>query len=150
MQGYSGATINVPAICEMIDVLKEKMGMEDETANNMASAMYNFGINTGEAFGPVFGGYVAGISSFNTSCVATSGILLVYSLMFGGYHYRSMREYLDNPIKEEELEEADRYPVSIYISRKTSRSSSINKEYVGRYRSMSYISNLSKNLVPKK
>jgi hypothetical protein len=150
LQGIPGATINVPAICEMIDTLKEKMNIDDETSNNMASALFNLAVNLGEAIGPVYGGYIAGVRSFETSCITTSFILFLYCIIFGGYHYKGIKEYLENPPQEGEILENQNYPVSLYISRKTSRASSITKEYVGRYRSMSYTSNLSKSLVTKK
>jgi hypothetical protein len=134
----------------MIDILKEKMNVDEETSNNMASAMFNFGINLGEAIGPTFGGYVTGVRSFEASCVAICFIVLLYSLMFASYHYKSIREYLDTPFEDGEVVDFERYPISVFVSRKHSRASSINKEYLGRYRSLSYVSNLSKNLVPKK
>jgi hypothetical protein len=150
LQGIPGATINVPAICEMIDTLRDKMGFDEEVSNNMASAMFNFAVNLGEAIGPTYGGYVAGVRSFETSCITTSFLLLLYGVIFTGYHYKSIKEYLDTPIEEGEIVENEKYPVSVLVSRRHSRASSINKEYVGRYRSMSYTSNLSRGLVSKK
>jgi hypothetical protein len=133
----------------MIDTLKDKMGIDEENANNMSSAIYNFGINLGESVGPIIGGYITNVRSFEASCIVVGFISLTYLLLFLGYHHKNIKEYLEKPPEEIDTHEHVILK-SALISKMGSRASSINKEYVGRYRSYSYVSNMSKHHTPKK
>ena len=92
--GIPGATINVPAICDMIETLKTKKNYDEETANNMASAIYKLGLNFGEVIGPIIGGYITNKRNFSTSCVYVSMINFMYCVIFGAYNYKRIVEYV--------------------------------------------------------
>jgi len=80
--GVPGAFINSPAICDLIVVLKRKTLHEDAHINDMASAIYNLGLNFGEAIGPIFGGYLTENYSFPKSAECTSTIAICYTIFF--------------------------------------------------------------------
>lgn len=93
--GIPGALINSPAICDMIIILKNKTSYDDAQVNDMASAIYNLGLNFGEAIGPTFGGYITENMNFATSAVYISLIALAYAVFFFLYNFNSIRTKID-------------------------------------------------------
>ena len=83
MIGASGAAINVPCLMEMGRILKKDDPSIDEfLANDISSAMYNFGVNIGDFSGPIFGGFISERYGFKYSCIAMSLIALVFGLFY--------------------------------------------------------------------
>jgi hypothetical protein len=147
--GVPGAAINVPAICDMIETLKTKKNYDEDNANNMASAIFNFGVNFGEAIGPTLGGYITNKRDFGTSCVYVSILNLMYCILLGGYNYKSIIEYVVSNDKEITPGDYRNMSKDFLQSGKSSRSQSISKEYVGRVRSYSRGNSASKELIRK-
>jgi hypothetical protein len=147
--GIPCAFINVPAICDMIDTLKSKKGYDEESANNLASALYNLAINLGESIGPTLGGYISNKRDFVTSCIYVSFLNLTYSILFCGYNFKSIIEYV--LYNDKEIIPVDIVDLGgdFIQSTKTSRSQSIAKRYLGRGRSYSRGSSMSRGLIKK-
>jgi len=102
--GIPAATINVPAICDLIETLKNgKLKLDDNSANDMASAIYNLGLNFGESLGPTFGGYVAKKSDFQTSCIYVSLINLSYCIFFFMINYGLIQRQLEDAKKASQM-----------------------------------------------
>jgi hypothetical protein len=122
------------------------MNLDDVVANDMASAIYNLGLNFGETIGPTFGGFLTEKYDFQTSCVYTSLMTLAYCIFFAFINYENILKQLEegkkyineNAIKpllnvrKSLTDDTDDYN---YI-----KPDKINSErkYVGRYRSYSY------------
>lgn len=156
MLGVSGAAINVPAICDLIETLKaSSMRMDHNQANDMASAIYNLGLNFGEAIGPAFGGYVTEKRDFQTSCVYTSLIVLAYCIFFTMINYQIIMKQLEDgklPLREgnevETPEPGLRKMLTDdsedYQSIKGKVNIDLDRSYVSRYRAYSYSNRSSK------
>jgi MFS family permease len=144
--GIPGACINIPAICDLIDTLKKKnKNLDDNVANDMGSAIYNLGINFGEAAGPFLGGYITEKSSFKSSAIFTSFMALFYGVFFTYVNRHMLMK------KFQGGEESERKSITrrltddggdYYKAGKTENNMPI--EYVGRYRSYSYSRRSSK------
>jgi hypothetical protein len=117
----------------------------------MASAIYNLGLNFGEAIGPVFGGYITEKYDFKTSCIATGFIALAYSIFFFAINYQKILLQLEegkNPHflnqKDSSLATKINTTDSDYQGIIRHGGEKIQKEYVGRYRAYSYSNRSSK------
>ena len=129
----------------MIETLKSRHNYDEENSNNMSSAIYNLGLNLGEAVGPTLGGYITNKRDFSSSCVFTSLLNLLYCIIFLVYNLQVIKSYTDN--QNERLIEKEN---DFYVPNKIgSRSPSITKEYLGRYRSYSHSSSISKGFLTK-
>lgn len=80
--GFGGACITIPAIVDLMDTMKTSLKIEEDTANDLSSAVYNLGINLGEAIGPAFGGTISNLYDFNHACGYTSLISLIFVTIF--------------------------------------------------------------------
>lgn len=101
--GASGATINVPCLMELGRILKKNDStLDDYSANDISSAMYNFGVNIGDFVGPVFGGAVSEKYGFKYSCLYMSLISLFYTVLFGLFYFKQIYSDLTTDIKPQE------------------------------------------------
>ena len=101
--GASGATINVPCLMELGRILKKNDStLDDYSANDISSAMYNFGVNIGDFLGPVFGGAVSEKYGFKYSCLYMSLISLFYTVLFGLFYFKQIYSDLTTDIKPQE------------------------------------------------
>ncbi len=129
----------------MIETLKTKHNYDDENSNNMSSAIFNLGVNLGEAVGPTLGGYITNKRDFAASCVFTSLLNLLYCILFLVYNYQIIISYVANENRKSNERENDFY----ITSKINSRSQSVTKEYLGRYRSYSHSSSINKGFLTK-
>ena len=142
--GVPDAIINVPAICDLIETFKKdkRFNLDDNAANDMASAIYNLALNFGEAIGPIFGGFVTEKSNFQRSCVYTSIIDFSYCLFFFFINYNFIKSHFKKEPQGVLLEGETRAPSikqmlsddGSYNEDKASRVSSVRK-FVPRHRS---------------
>ena len=132
----------------MIETLKTKKGHDEESANNLASALYNLGVNLGEAIGPTIGGYITNKRDFATSCIYVSILNNIYSILFFVFNYRNVIDYVFYNDKEVLTGDIVDLNVDFIRSGKTSRSQSISKRYLGRGRS-SRGSSMSRGVIRK-
>lgn len=151
--GIPAALINVSSICDLIEFFKtSKLKMDDATANDISSAIYNLGLNFGEAVGPIFGGYVTEKIDFETSCVYTSLLNLFYCVFFFMINYQIIQNHFHGKF-EPLLDESTGSPRKLLtdddtdyqvIKPKDRNYIDKDRQYVGRYRSYSYNSRGSK------
>ena len=86
--GASGAPINVPVIMLLGHFIKIiDNNIDDFTANDIASALYNLGLNIGDFSGPIFGGFISDTFGFQYSCIFTSFLNLILFIFYFGMYY---------------------------------------------------------------
>lgn len=89
--GLSGAAINVPCLMQLNQyVLQRNPDTDENSVNDISSAIYNFGVNLGDFFGPVAGGVVSEKYGFKYSCLFMGLVGLAYSVVYGVYYYRDV------------------------------------------------------------
>jgi MFS family permease len=149
--GIPSALVNVSAICDLIDLLKtNRLKLDENSANDMAAAIYNLGLNFGEAVGPIFGGYVTEKINFETSCAYTSVLNLIYGIFFLSMNYEVIKTQLHDNKAEAMIEGSTgslrKTLTDDYKDYQVSKGPVIDKDrpYAGRYRSYSYSSRGSK------
>lgn len=148
--GIPNALINVTGICDLIDMLKSsKFNYDENTANDMASAIYNLGLNFGEAIGPAFGGFVTEKFDFQTSCIYTSLLNLIYCVFFFVINYNKIPAQLEEGkmfTSQQEESGMNKGLTSDEDEYKTMKAKKIDldRTYVGRYRAYSYSNRSSK------
>ena len=81
--GFGGVFITVPGIVDLMTILKDKMHLDEQNANDIASAMYNFAAALGEAFGPMVGGFITEKQGFERACYVTSLVNFIFCVTFG-------------------------------------------------------------------
>jgi hypothetical protein len=96
--GIPAAFINVLAICNMIDTLKTKFNVDEHSAHDMSSALFNLSLMFGECIGPAFGGYITEYSSFSASCVGAGFINLIYVFIFVYINYVAFMKEINEKI----------------------------------------------------
>lgn len=107
--GASGAAINVPCLMEMGRILKENdSSIDDFLANDISSAMYNFGVNIGDFTGPIFGGMISEKYGFKYSCIGMSLIALVFGVLYVIVYGKKMVNDMMKGDKKESNEFKDR------------------------------------------
>lgn len=152
--GIPEALISVSAICDLNQFFKTcKMKLDDATANDISSAIYNFALNFGEALGPTFGGYVTENYDFETSCVYTSLLNLIYCVIFFMINYKIIGNHLKGIVEPDGTTVAP-YKLLIddgtdYQVEKLKEREYVDykKHYSGRYMSYSYSSIESKRKI---
>lgn len=141
--GIPGALISLSAICEIINILKtNKMKLDENSANDMASAIYNLSLNLGEALGPTFGGFITEKTNFETSCGYTSIFNLAYLIFFCyiSNDVKIQNEEFSSNIKNR-LTGDDEY----LLDQGRSKNNLLNeRSAIGRFRSYSYSNRSSK------
>ncbi len=91
--GVTGAFITIPAIVDFMDTLKEKFKIEENAANDMSSALFNFGIYVGETIGPILGGSITNFKGFESTCYHISLINLSYVLIYYVLNRDNVKRY---------------------------------------------------------
>ena len=81
--GFGGAFISIPAVIDAIEILKNEVGLNENSAQDYASATYNLGYFLGETVGPLFGGNLTQRFGFvracNINCAANYFYAIVYT-----------------------------------------------------------------------
>ena len=128
--GSSGAFTCVAVIIQYGKIAKnvDKL-IDDSTANDIASAVFNLGINFGDFLGPVYGGFVSTHFGFKYSNIYMSVIALINSI----YYYLYYRELINDIIRDimtnglfkirysdEDKEKSERLDIKASRSRKSS------------------------------
>ncbi len=128
--GASGAFTCVAVIIQYGKIAKNIDNMLDEfSANDISSAVFNLGINFGDFLGPVYGGFVSTKFGFKYSNIYMSIIAFIDCI----YYYIYYRQYLNDIIKDiftnglckiryspEDEEKSERLDIKASRSRKTS------------------------------
>lgn len=149
--GCPSAFINVSSICDLIDLLKNSnLNLDENSANDMASAIYNLGLNFGEAIGPAFGGYITEKFNFQTSCIYTSLFNLSFGIFFFVINYKTILTQLEEGKKALQGEKGD-LNKGLTLEQdeyKSIRGGKIDSErtFIGRYRAYSYSNRSSRKV----
>ena len=81
--GGGGAPIFVPGLVSLTKSIKKIAPDLDElSANDVASAIYNLTIAIGNFIGPIIGGYLSTRFGFNHSCLIISSFIFFYSIIY--------------------------------------------------------------------
>lgn len=93
--GSSGAFTCVAVIIQYGKIAKKiKPSLDDSTSNDIASAVFNLGINVGDFIGPVYGGIVSSNFGFKYSNIYMSVIAFISSIYFYLYYRQGMNEVI--------------------------------------------------------
>lgn len=102
--GFGGVLITIPGIVELIQILRTKMGLDEQDSNDNGSALFNFATCLGEAFGPLIGGYITEQYDFQTSCYTISLVNFAICALFTVLSFKHIaKEWRMKGIQEEEL-----------------------------------------------
>ena len=116
----TGACITIPGIVDLMDIMKNKLHVDENSANDMASGMYNLAVNLGEAIGPILGGYFTNKNGFESACYSISTINLVFARCFFFYNWPYLKEEykkINQPLLY--ATEGDEYEVSRHVRRRS-------------------------------
>ena len=106
LTGASGVPIGVLCIMLLSDFIKKVNPNIDEfTAYDISSAMFNFFFNIGDFLSPILGGIISTRYGFYYSCLYISMIIFAYSILFYEYFNKEIVEGIKNNKKFRELEE---------------------------------------------
>lgn len=136
--GSSGAFTCVAVIIQYGKIAKSiDHSLDDSTSNDIASAVFNLGINFGDFLGPVYGGFVSTNFGFKYSNIYMSVIAFIDAI----YYYFYYRQYMNDVIKDifvnglskirysaEEEKKSERLDIKASRSRKSSISKKSEEE----------------------
>ena len=80
--GFGGAFISIPAVIDAIEILKNEVGLNENSAQDYASATYNLGYFLGETIGPLFGGDLTQKFGFVHACNINCGANYFYTIVY--------------------------------------------------------------------
>ena len=132
--GSSGAFTCVAVIIQYGKIAKKiNPLMDDSTSNDIASAVFNLGINVGDFIGPVYGGFVSTNFGFKYSNIYMSLIAFISCIYFYLYYRQSMNEvikdiFINGFSKLRYSLEEEKKSERIDIKASRSRKSSISKK----------------------
>ena len=131
--GSSGAFTCVAVIIQYGNIAKSIDNLiEDSVANDIASAVFNLGINCGDFIGPIYGGFISSNYGFKYSNIYMSLIALIDCIYYYIYYMRYMNEIIKDIFingfskiryTPEEKEKSEKLDIKASRSRKSSISS---------------------------
>ena len=110
IKGLGQAPIFVPTLVAMTKKIKDIDNNVDElTANDISSAMYNLCVDVGDFIGPIIGGFLSNRFGFNFCNFVVALVIGIYSFIFAKHFYKNILENLNkNDIDNlKELEEVN-------------------------------------------
>ena len=106
--GGGGAPIFVPGLVSLTKSIKEiDPDLDELSANDVASAIYNLTIAIGNFFGPMAGGYLSTRFGFKQSCLIISTLIFFYCIIYLIYFRDKIctkRNFIITDSKSEEVE----------------------------------------------
>lgn len=95
--GMSEALGTIPSVENFVNILRgETLNIEEETANDLSSALYNFGVNLGDASGPLIGGFITEKKGFETACFYMSVANFSWFFVFIISSLKTIKEEIKN------------------------------------------------------
>jgi hypothetical protein len=76
-----------------MDLLKHKFNIKENAANDMASALFNYGIYVGESIGPILGGSISNFRGFESACYYMSFMNIFYVFLYYLINRESITDY---------------------------------------------------------
>ena len=93
IKGLGQAPVFVPALVAITKKIRDIDNNIDElTANDISSAMYNLFINIGDFIGPVIGGFLSNRFGFNFCNFVIALVMLIYTFIYGKHFYENILE----------------------------------------------------------
>ena len=104
--GASGVPIGVLSLMLLSDFIRiANPNIDEFSAYDISSAMYNFSFNIGDFLSPILGGFISTRFGFYYSCLFMAIMIFIYSILFYKYFYKEILEGIKNDKKYLELEE---------------------------------------------
>ena len=104
--GASGVPIGVLCLMLLSDFIRiANPNIDEFSAYDISSAMYNFSFNIGDFLSPILGGFISTRFGFYYSCLFMAIMIFLYSILFYKYFYKEILEGIKNDKKYLELEE---------------------------------------------
>ena len=136
--GSSGAFTCVAVIIQYGKIAKNiEPQLVDSTSNDIASAVFNLGINVGDFIGPVYGGFVSTKFGFKYSNIYMSVIAFINCIYFYFYYRERMNEVIKDIFvngfskirySTEDAKKSERIDIKASRSRKSSISKKSDEE----------------------
>ena len=93
--GAGGPLILILSLIELSKTVKKiSTDYDQNTINDIASAMNNFFASNGDLLGPIVGGFLSSNFGFKVCCIILFSIFLIFSLIF--FHYYDKNNNDDN------------------------------------------------------
>jgi predicted MFS family arabinose efflux permease len=106
--GGGGAPIFVPGLVSLTKSIKEITPDLDElSANDVASAIYNLTVAIGNFIGPIIGGYLSTRFGFKQSCLFISTFIFFYSIIYLMYFRDKICRKKNSIITDSKSEEVE-------------------------------------------
>ena len=93
--GFSGAFTCIVVMIQYANIAKTiDISLDDSSANDIASAVFNLGINCGDFIGPIFGGFISTNFGFKYSNVFMSLIAFIIFIYYFLYYKENINEVI--------------------------------------------------------
>jgi len=104
--GGGGATIFVPGLASLTKSIKEiEPDLDELSANNVASAIFNLTIAISDFLAPMIGGYLSTCFGFKHNCLIISTFLFFYSIIYFIYFREKICRKRNSIITDSKSEE---------------------------------------------
>jgi MFS family permease len=88
--GIAGALVSIPAVIDIIETMKHELHIEEHTAQDYSSAIFNLGYFIGETIGPLLGGTFTDKYGFENACNINSAFNYMFGFSFGMVVYQQL------------------------------------------------------------
>ena len=88
--GIAGALVSIPAVIDIIETMKNELHIEEHTAQDYSSAIFNLGYFIGETIGPLLGGTLTDKYGFENACNINSAFNYMFGFSFGMVVYQQL------------------------------------------------------------
>ena len=99
--GMAEALSTIPSVEDFMNTLRDDLKIEETTANDLSSAIYNFGVNLGDSIGPVIGGYLTENNGFDRACFFISVINILWFFVFTLSSLKIIKKQISKKDEEE-------------------------------------------------
>ena len=91
--GTGGPPVYVPGLIALCKIIKNiNNNIDENTANDISSAINNLSISIGDFLGPILGGFFTTNFGFKRCCIIISLTMLSFFLIFTFYFYKNIKE----------------------------------------------------------
>ena len=91
--GAGGPLIFILGLLELSKIVKKiSTGYDQNTINDIASAMNNLFVSIGDLLGPIVGGFLSSHFGFKVCCIILFSIFLIFSLIFFRYYDKNIND----------------------------------------------------------
>lgn len=101
--GVAGALVSIPAVIDIIETMKNELGIEEHVAQDYSSAIFNLGYFFGETLGPLMGGYLTDQFNFEVACNYNSAFNFIFGISFAVFILSGMKKRKEEKGKKIEI-----------------------------------------------